>query len=38
MLPFSNQPAQLYGSPKTNKFDDTFDIKTESLKFRPIIA
>ena len=38
MLPSSNQPAQLYGTAKTHKFDDINEITVDSLKFRPIIA
>ena len=38
MLPSSNQPAQLYETAKTNKFDDINDIRVDSLKFRAIIA
>ena len=38
MLQSLNQPAQLYGTAKTHKFDDINDITIDSLKFRPIIA
>ena len=38
MLLSSNQPAQLYGTAKTNKFDEINDIRVDSLKFRAIIA
>ena len=38
MLPSSNQPAPLYGTAKTHKFDDINEIAVDSLKFRPIIA
>ena len=38
MLASSNQPAQLYGTAKTHKFDDINDVTVDSLKFRPIIA
>ena len=38
MLPSSNQPAQIYGTAKTHKFDDINEITVDSLKFRPIIA
>ena len=38
MLPSSNQPAQLYGTTKTHKFDDINEITVDLLKFRPIIA
>ena len=38
MWPSSNQPAQLYGTAKTHKFDSVGDITLQSLKFRPIIA
>ena len=36
MYPSSNQPAKLYGTAKTHKFDKIDDITVESLKFRPI--
>ena len=38
MLPSSSQPAQLYGTAKTHKFDDINDVTVDSLKFRPITA
>ena len=38
MLPKSNQPGQLYGTAKTNKFNSIEDITLGNLKFRPIIA
>ena len=38
MLSKSNQPGQLYGTAKTNKFNSIEDIILENLKFRPIIA
>ena len=38
ILPSSNQPVQLYGTAKTNTFDDINDITVESLKLRLIIA
>ena len=38
MLPSSNQPAQLYGTAKTHKFENVNDITADLLKFRPIIA
>ena len=38
MLPSSNQPAQLYRTAKTDKFDDINEITIDSLTFRPIIA
>ena len=34
----SNQPEQLYGTAKTQKFDNTADIKVNNLKFRLIVA
>lgn len=38
MLPKSSQPARLYGTAKTHKFDSPEEITTDKLKFRPIIA
>ena len=38
MLPSSNQPAQLYGTAKTHKFDDVNEITVDLLIFRPMIA
>ena len=38
MLPTSNQPAQMYKTAKTNKFDSTNTISIEELKFCPIIV
>ena len=38
MYPSSNQPARLYGTAKTHKFEHVNDINLEKLKFRPIIA
>ncbi|XP_066919453.1 uncharacterized protein [Clytia hemisphaerica] len=38
MYPSSSQPARLYGTAKTHKFDNLNDINLENLKFRPIIA
>ena len=38
MYPSSNQPAQLYDTAKTHKFDDVNDITLNELKLRPIIA
>ena len=38
MLPKSNQPGQLYGTPKTHKFTNIDEITIDNLKFRPIIA
>ena len=38
MLPSSNQPAQLYRTAKTHKFDDINDITADSLKFRLTIT
>ena len=37
MKPDSNQPAHLYGTAKTHKFETLKDITVEKLKFRPII-
>ena len=37
MYPSSNQPARLYGTAKTHKFENLKDISVEKLKFRPII-
>ena len=38
MLPKSNQPGQLYGTAKTDKFSSTEDITLENLKFCPVIT
>lgn len=38
MVPTSNQPARIYGTAKTHKFQSHKDISLEQLKFRPIIA
>ncbi|XP_066920538.1 uncharacterized protein [Clytia hemisphaerica] len=38
MFPTSGQPARLYGTAKTHKFESIEDIDMENLKFRPIIA
>lgn len=38
MFPISNQPAKLYGTAKTHKFDTIEVINLPSLKFRPIVA
>ena len=38
MKPVSNQPARIYGTAKTHKFNNQTEITLESLKFRPIIA
>ena len=38
MLPPSNQPARLYGTAKTHKFESLDLVTVEELKFRPIIA
>ena len=38
MQPDSNQPATLYGTAKTHKFQSLEDITVVNLKFRPIIA
>ena len=37
MKPGSNQPARLYGTAKTHKFETLEDITVANLKFRPII-
>ena len=37
MYPHSNQPAKLYGTAKTHKFNNIQEINKERLKFRPII-
>ena len=37
MQPDSNQPARLYGTTKTHKFETLEDITVANLKFRPII-
>ena len=37
MQPDSNQPARLYGTAKTHKFETLQDIAVANLKFRPII-
>ena len=37
MTPSSNQPARLYGTAKTHKFNSTEDVTKSGLKFRPII-
>ena len=37
-LLFSNQPARLYATAKTHKFEDHKLITTENLKLRPIIS
>ena len=37
MRPDSNQPARLYGTAKTHKFETLEDITVTNLKFRPII-
>ena len=37
MYPHSNQPAKLYGTAKTHKFNNIQEINKENLKFRPII-
>ena len=38
MLPKSNQPGQLYGTTKTNKFTNIDEIAIDNLMFCPIIA
>ena len=37
MRPVSNQPARLYGTAKTHKFENLKDITPQNLKCRPII-
>ena len=37
MGPVSNQPARLYATAKTHKFNSLDEIIVENLKFRPII-
>ena len=37
MRPQSNQPARLFGTAKTHKFESTRDITKHNIKFRPII-
>ena len=37
MYPHSNQPAKLYGTAKTHKFNNIQEINKEKLKFGPII-
>ena len=37
MYPHSNQPAKLYGTAKTHKFNNIQEINKEKLKFCPII-
>ena len=37
VYPHSNQPAKLYGTAKTHKFNSNQEINKEKLKFRPII-
>ena len=37
MNPQNNQPAKLYGTAKTHKFNNINEFKKEKLKFRPII-
>ena len=38
MQPTSNQPARIYGTAKTHKFENPDNITLEQLKLRPIIA
>ena len=38
MKPVTNQPARIYGTGKSHKFNNLSDITIEVLKFRPIIA
>ena len=37
MYPESNEPAKMYGTTKTHKFNRTHNIEITKLKFRPII-
>ena len=37
MRPKSNQPARLYATAKTHKFNDLDEITVIKLKFRPIV-
>ena len=37
MRPVSNQPARLYGTAKTHKFENLKDIAPQNLKCRPIV-
>ena len=37
MKPDNNQPARLYGTAKTHKFETLQNITVANLKFRPII-
>ena len=37
MRPVDNQPAKLYGTGKTHKFENLKDITLQNLKYRPII-
>ena len=37
MLPDTNQPAELYGTARTHKFENYDDIKMDNLKVRPIM-
>ena len=38
ITPSSNQPAFLYGTAKTHKFDNPCEINKENLKLRPIVS
>ena len=38
MRPKSNQPARLYATAKTNKFNNHDEVTVEKLKFRPIVG
>ena len=38
MRPVSNQPACIYATSKTHKFNSLDDISVDNLKFRPIIC
>ena len=38
MQPTSNQPARIYGTAKTHKFENRDNITLEQLKLRPILA
>ena len=37
MRPKSNQPARLYATAKTHKFNNLDEVTAEKLKFRPIV-
>lgn len=38
MWPTSNQPARIYATAKTHKFEQLSEVNAKDLKFRPIIA